>query len=293
MFLKPPERLAPLVEAMRNLTHPMRRKLLRENLLNALPPFLYKYYGFDHTSQTSIDRLRQIILDSRLWLSSPVDFNDPFDMSSYVDYEAKPLEKRRRIERMLANVEPHLSKKEIQSRITDLMLRQDELILRAKVARQTTVQACGVCCFTPDPRNLLMWSHYANQHKGLVLQFEVTKDINTFLAAIRVDYDPNDNYPKCRWVDEDTNKHLEDVMLRKSSHWEYEDERRIIAPTHANKALDFISPALSGIIFGCRTSDSAMAHVKSMLTERSQQPRLFQARKHESKYELLISRIPD
>lgn len=92
MFLKPPDRLAPLVEAMRSRTHPVRRKLLRENLLNVPPPFLYKYFGFDHTSQTSIDRLRQIILDSQLWLSSPVDFNDPFDMSSYVDYEAKPLE---------------------------------------------------------------------------------------------------------------------------------------------------------------------------------------------------------
>jgi hypothetical protein len=33
----------------------------------------------------------------------------------------------------------------------------------------------GVCCFTTDNRNPLMWSHYADGHKGFCLEFDTQK----------------------------------------------------------------------------------------------------------------------
>ncbi|KTD20410.1 hypothetical protein Llon_1652, partial [Legionella londiniensis] len=31
----------------------------------------------------------------------------------------------------------------------------------------------GVTCFTPDPENASMWTYYANEHKGICLEFEL------------------------------------------------------------------------------------------------------------------------
>ena len=31
----------------------------------------------------------------------------------------------------------------------------------------------GICSLTKDPLNLLMWAHYAQHHKGFVVEFEI------------------------------------------------------------------------------------------------------------------------
>lgn len=72
---------------------------------NIEPPpsrFLYKYKSVDETNPTTTDRLRDILVRSRLWLSSPIDFNDPFDMSAKIIAGATPDE---RLERYKAFIE--------------------------------------------------------------------------------------------------------------------------------------------------------------------------------------------
>ena len=67
--------------------------------------------------------------------------------------------------------------------------------------RQTFVdlaEATGIS-FGGDPRNILMWSHYAANHKGLCLQFELTRDIDNFVFAMPVQY--SEDYPIVNWVD--------------------------------------------------------------------------------------------
>jgi len=49
-------------------------------------------------------------------------------------------------------------------------------------------------CLTPDPCSTLMWSHYADNHRGICLEFDTTNPL--FSDALEVAY--RSEYP--RWV---------------------------------------------------------------------------------------------
>ena len=68
-----------------------------------------------------------------------------------------------------------------------------------------------------------MWSHYANKHKGIVLQFEIAKNTETMLHAVKVNY--SNEYPTLNFAQEMSGQ-LAKIMLRKSKDWEYEKEWR-------------------------------------------------------------------
>ena len=70
----------------------------------------------------------------------------------------------------------------------------------------------GVCSFAGDPLNILMWSHYASNHRGVCLQFDVAKDPINLLLALPVEY--SDEYPVVNWI---TAFEIDKTLLRKSS----------------------------------------------------------------------------
>lgn len=53
----------------------------------------------------------------------------------------------------------------------------------------------GIYCFTKSEDNILMWSHYANEHKGICLEFDHS-DPDLFTAA-KVNYCCD--YPKVNY----------------------------------------------------------------------------------------------
>jgi hypothetical protein len=79
----------------------------------------------------------------------------------------------------------------------------------------------GVFCLTEDPLNLLMWSHYASEHKGLVVGFDTS---NYFFRQdlYKVTY-------KNQRIGDITDKEL---LTTKSNDWMYEKEFRLIRRLH-------------------------------------------------------------
>src|ERR1041385_7514299 len=47
----------------------------------------------------------------------------------------------------------------------------------------------NVCCFTTNPVNELMWAHYANNNKGVCLEFDLSKSNELFEKLQPVTYD--------------------------------------------------------------------------------------------------------
>lgn len=77
----------------------------------------------------------------------------------------------------------------------------------------------GVISFTETRSNLLMWSHYAQGHSGIVIEIDIQ---NEFFSTIkRVRYD--NVKPHHIHVNE-----LEDLFFIKSDEWIYEKEYRIV-----------------------------------------------------------------
>jgi len=272
-----------------------RRRFLRHKIKPNYPRFLYRYRPIDLEHPESSVHLRDVLVHSRLWLSAPIDFNDPFDMTGRVVLTGSGKDVRDRIAKLVKNQRADLKWKYRKAEVERLMRDWPE---KLPAVLQTSIDKSlanvGVCSFSADSRNIQMWSHYASDHRGIVLQFEVARDPQVFLKAIPVEYD--DQYPLLDWVG-GSGGDLRKAILRKHSGWRYERERRIIEINLAHTYLSFKPEALTGIIFGCRVDSTTRAVIQKLLAERhehgSSSVSLYEARKHPSRFKIVIHGADD
>lgn len=189
---------------------------------------LYKYRTFGEFTN-------RIIINSQLYFSPISKLNDPFDcrLSFKQDYTEKEI---------------------IKSLRTDEK-KEDFISRRNKVTNQM-IEEVGVLSLAKKADNLLMWSHYANEHKGLAFEFETSmfnftsvsgmqeQDINPIL----VDYDCN--YDELSYIADQT-KELTKLLLTKFVNWSYEKEYRMIDLYQSGVKI-FQKEALTSIIFGSK-----------------------------------------
>jgi hypothetical protein len=82
----------------------------------------------------------------------------------------------------------------------------------------------GVMCFSQVCDDILMWSHYADCHRGMVIEFDAKRfggdmDVVEY-STERASYNPV--------FDVEGFEHWARVMRRKSRHWSYEKELRLL-----------------------------------------------------------------
>ena len=255
-----------------------------------LSRFLYKFRSIEPSTATSVDRMRDLLVRSQFWLSSPMDFNDPFDMSAKIIVGGTVKKKKQRIDQLLKL--QGLKWRERQKQLPRILSQPDALLAQSVQATwQQTFEQTGVYSFGGDPHNILMWSHYASNHEGLCLQFEIAKDPGTFIKRV-VTMKYSTDYPVVNWTT-DRETGMQAIVERKHIGWEYERERRLVVPEKTRQYFPFRPEALRAIIIGCRAKDSTVAALRDLIAERSSvgfpQPRLYRADKHESEYRLLIT----
>jgi hypothetical protein len=257
------------------------------------PHFQYKYKALaSAATERRAAQLRDILVESRFWLSSPRDFNDPFDMTARVIFEGETEDLRQRFKQLIAD-KSGKRWKERREMLDQFMGRpRSEWQKAGELAHSKNHEQTGVFSFAGDPRSVVMWGHYGDHHTGVCLQFEVAKDPKTMLEAVPVQYVKD--YPVFNWA-EDSGKQIGKSLMHKFEAWAYEGEWRIVWPNGARSYLPFNPAALVGLIFGCRTSEAAIRIVDAMLEERKalRLPSIcvYRAEKHESRYALMIRRV--
>lgn len=99
----------------------------------------------------------------------------------------------------------------------------------------------GVLCLSETPDNLLMWSHYADNHKGAVIEFIIDENDPFSLFCIdyvaklsdakfgKISYKKDRNYLGSSSTD-NTRSIREHYAFIKSKEWEYEKEHRFVFP---------------------------------------------------------------
>ena len=300
--LRQVEDVDPVLIGGMDLPYFWRRIALRRRRARS-PRFLYKFKalrrpgtrqkGESPFTAESIEHLRVIVVRSLLRLSSPDEFNDPFEMSAHWVIEGTTKERELRYTALIKEQMPHANFKERERAVRKLMeTPAAELlpVVRGSYARQR--ETFGICCFAGrDPANVLMWSHYADEHRGLCLQFELAQDLLVMMRAITVDY--VDEYPALNWIHPgDVHDGIGATFTRKHTRWKYEGEHRILAEGQARTFLRFDPRALTAIIFGCRADDDVKNCVTALLEERagrgSPPVKLYCARQNPRRYELDI-----
>jgi hypothetical protein len=277
------------IKGVTELTIPGRRRVLYR-YTPPMPQFLYKYSSSGQ--KYSHENLRDVIVGSVLRLHAPSDFNDPFEMAAQFTTSATLEEKRARYEALARQQAPHLGWRGIQARMAMLMMISDASFESpVQTSLRQIRETMGVYCFAGSARNLLMWSHYAADHRGVCLQFERLYDLPTLAHAVRVDYVAD--LPVVNWV---TNlaSDVGKVLLAKSPCWSYEQESRIIVFGQANCYLPFAPQALRRIVIGCRADATLVDALNSWLSERESAGHppitVLRATMHPRKYKLIIKR---
>ena len=222
-----------------------------------IPRLLYKYKNVNESY------LRDYLVNSRLYLSSRNQLNDPFDVKSDFVFGGghKAVEKYlRRLKK-----DHKLTKKEVKPLTLKFRTpKQAQNELRSSF--EQILDSSGLHSFAISPRSLLMWSHYSDSHRGICLVFDVIKDIDVFVPAMQVSYDSN--YPIVDYGDEFGEVLAKKAFLTKAKDWEYEKERRIFVVGKAKTYMRFIPQALVGIILGCQISDADRKVVSNLIMER-------------------------
>jgi hypothetical protein len=288
-----------MFEALLGLPYFQRRLGVKKYLKPPPPRFLYKFRASPADSSPAardlyMQRLRQIVVNSELWFSSPSDFNDPFDTMGNFQIKGTKAQRSKHIRGL---VEAYAPAGATQNEVEEACARTAALadseilgLLRPSFERQR--DSTGVICFVEgDPRDVLMWSHYAADHRGVCLQFEPAQDLFTFARALKVDY--LNRYPVINWLE--GKYEIQKILRRKHPRWKYEVERRIIQIGAARSVFNFNPNALVGLVFGCAAGGDVINATRDILTERAEaglRPLcLYRAEKHKSRYELIVRRF--
>lgn len=243
-----------------------------------LPQRLFKYRSL--SNEYTLDIFRKC----ELYFSAPKDFNDPFDckflpvIESQKDF-ASVMAQRQTLD---------YDKEEVRNKIEE----KDGLIELVTKAVDNVMNRKGICCFAKKDTEILMWSHYADNHKGICLGFDVREDPGFFVFPMIIDY--TENYPK---VDVSRKNGMDNyvttLLKNKYLGWAYEDEVRVYKPSP--KVYSFHPKALKSVIFGCKADEVEIEKVKKAVSENPNlhHVEFYKATVDENEYKLNIERLDD
>jgi hypothetical protein len=142
------------------------------------------------------------------------------------------------------------------------------------------------------PRNILMWSHYAESHRGLCFQFEIAREPLFLRELVRVEYEPR--YPEVNWLSADFGDQLIRALRNKAPCWSYEHEWRFILRERAHAYLPFCPEALTAVILGCEISATKENLVKRLVDKRLSRGlpplKILRASRSQLEYKIRITR---
>ncbi|HTK18219.1 MAG TPA: DUF2971 domain-containing protein [Mucilaginibacter sp.] len=217
-----------------------------------IPTRIYKYNSIN-------DNLLNSLKDGYLWFSKPLDFNDPFDCwTALIDFS----EPEDYLKKLAKDRFAHLPRNERRNNERKLMKQSHRATGVYRLLIDKTAAMMGVCCFTTKNDHILMWSHYAEKHQGICLEFDPLVQLDYFLTA-EVHY--TDQFQPLNYFKSDEDA-LIIMAITKSTVWEYEGEIRVLRPTENGKQF-FNKSALTGVIFGCKTPVHIIDDIRKLLTD--------------------------
>lgn len=217
-----------------------------------IPQTVFKYFGTE-------DYHFESLMKSYLFYSNYENFNDPFDCNSnLISFEKE--KKRTKFKRKEEKLKDNFTK-------------------------------LGVCCFSRKVDSILMWSHYASNHKGFCVEFHCNIDlkginpldvnyVSTFLKA---------DYYK---AEKDAIFHM---IFTKAKQWSYEEELRSIQnnllDNNARK-IPFRKGDIKAIYLGVNCEESTRDKITEIVNVIYESKIIvFQGKLSESTFEIVWEKI--
>lgn len=214
---------------------------------------LYKFISFG-TDKELDQKKMETLKNKQLFASSPLFFNDPYDCElgfNFMDNFDEFLEMVVKVYQLNRADKRNLKKGNEKKELIKLQkeLQGDWEDFRKEIA---------VCCFTETFDNLPMWSHYANDYKGICLEYDINELHSYMVSAIN--YTDNLVNAMENLTPEEFEKDLPLSMLvaavksvySKQSQWSYEREWRIVLSADSEEERYIDMPVPKSIYTGFR-----------------------------------------
>ena len=119
------------------------------------------------------------LADNKFYFASPSEFNDPFDCKNVYKFASMPdddlCSMLKRYSKHILNDVPQLpaSKKKLSDLLHGRENNRRNMRLRNfEDHLMSELDGYGLLCLSQNNDNILMWSHYADSHKGVCLIFD-------------------------------------------------------------------------------------------------------------------------
>ena len=176
--------------------------------------------------------LEGIFTGRQIYLPKPTEFNDPFECRPRLKLSMSRLERDLYAKGMVRRKFPSADKKSRKGLISEAKIKlASNQESRFKEVYEDFLDNTGLYCLSEVNDDILMWSHYADGHKGLCLEFETIIDAMhaysmLFGSAIEVTY--SEERPILNILKRGEPMEYQKALLTKSNHWNYEKEWRIV-----------------------------------------------------------------
>jgi hypothetical protein len=262
-----------------------------------------KLYKFRSLEGESKGWTLDIIRNSRLYFARPDQFNDPFDCAPPFALAKDPadpafVKELEDDERRIA-AESGLTAEQLD----ELRGREGVPVERmaAAVRENTLRQLRGdtrVFCFSSEQCHPLLWSHYADSHRGVCLHFSCS--YGTLIGLARQVACKEDREPILIPLQYQTDDQLTDKMvLVKAAFWAYENEYRIIGHARADWGhsfdgswrVAFPPELLCGITLGTRISADNRAEILALAAARTTPIPVWQSMEDDGRFWMRVERV--
>ncbi len=257
---------------------------------------LYKYRSF------GVNSLRELC-QSEVYFSDPKKFNDPLDCSPTLANDVCLSELEELCHRMITK---QFNKEKADRDIQEYRYLSTEYgdyrtnpevqtyyinMLTDEVKRQldTTMKNRGILSLSNKWNSPLMWSHYADEHKGICIEYDISRAVCT--KPKMVDYNCGRKIQissLIQWIFYNSEEALKEIehkyFYAKARQWNYEEEWRYISETQGPASTPF---HLSGIYFGMRCEVSVISSIVKLLNGTESNLKFYHVYGSQDSFELL------
>jgi Protein of unknown function (DUF2971) len=252
------------------------------------PEILYKYRNWSDCYH------KKLITDFELFFASPLSFNDPFDFQISIRYDKLTQQERKDIYRdelvkrgcshglELEKVAENLSINGPLADPNNLEKTMDNL--------QNRMNKYGVVSLSSKADSILMWSHYANNHSGFCVGFDIPslrRDIQPQVYDVQY----REIYPELiPRLGSEGILNLIEIARTKFKAWEYESEYRLAKVDYANTVFKLSERHFKSILLGCTMPIEKKKELKEILNSRLPNIEIYECERHKSNFELILNR---
>ena len=176
---------------------------------------LYKFKSLEH-----FDRIEDILTNNRFYMANWRELNDPMEGHFTSIYNNENVNYK--------------------------------TLLRSFIDYKVSLK---ICSFSQTLKPILLWSHYANQHKGIAI--EITLNNIDYPNLYKVNY-----IQRIPQIDFTINHTPINVLTNKIHFWSYEREYRVI-----DNSNHISIGKITGIYFGVRMSDDDKIRIRELLDD--------------------------